>query len=222
MGQMHPDMETALASGRCLPFLICRLDLPAPADPLGLIYGSGELTWDSVTYVGSDDTFGTLASIDPAEDGAGDSAPAMSIEINTPSITAAATLASADYKGSPFRLWVGALDDNGAIIGEPYLLFYGELDRPILSLDKNLRELEFEIVSAFERLFAATEGQRLADASHQEVWPGELGFVNVTGIVKTIIWGPGERPGGSASFGGGGFRGGGFRDGGFNPNIVLF
>lgn len=212
MARMHPDMAAALASGRCLPFLMIRLDLPAPLDPLALLYGSGELVWDGVTFRGTDDKFGTLASIDPPEDGAGDNAPSMSIQINTPTLTAAADLASSDFQGSEFRLWIGTLADDGSIIGEPYLMFFGELDRPILSLDKQLRELDFEIVSAFERLFAATEGQRLSDASHQAVWPGELGYINVTGIVKSIIWGPGERPGGGASYNGssGGIIGGGF------------
>src|SRR3546814_10076287 len=72
---------------------------------------------------------------------------------------------------------------------EPLLLFTGELDQPTLTVDKGSRELEFECVSGFERLFDNEEGLRLADSWHQSVWPGEMGLANVSGIITTVYWG---------------------------------
>mgnify|MGYP000844088944 CR=1 FL=1 len=217
-GHLPPALAASFESGRCLPVLMLRVDLPA-IDTLALLYGTGEITWGGVKFVGKDDRFGSLMALDPPEDGVGDNAPSMSFEIATPNDTAAALLASPLYQGARTRLWVGGLDAAGALL-EPYLLFDGSLDRPLLHLDKAVRSLEFDCVSGFEKFFADTEGQRLADASHQAVWPGEQGLIYVTGISRTIIWGPGERPGngpvygsaaGFGNFGGGG-GGRGFGD----------
>lgn len=200
-GHLPAALAASFSSGRCLPVLLLRVDLPA-RPTLALLYGSGQITWSGVDFVGKDATFGALVSLDPPEDGAGDTAPAMGFEIATPTDAAAAILASPLYQGSRVRLWVGGIDTAGAFL-EPYLLFDGELDRPLLKLDKGVRSLEFDCVSGFERVFSDSEGQRLADASHQAVWPGETGLIYVTGINRTIIWGPGERPGNGPVYGAG-------------------
>lgn len=196
VGHLPADLGASFDSDRCLPVLLLRIDLPAIA-PLALLYGSGEITFGGVTFVGTDDRFGTLSALDPPEDAMGDEAPMMSFDIATPSDTAAALLASPLYQNSRVRLWVSGLStaEPPALL-TPYLLFDGVLDRPILTIGKGVRSLEFECKSQFELLFSDTEGQRLADASHQAIWPGELGMIYITGVERTILWGPGERPAG--------------------------
>lgn len=220
-GHLPALLEESFASGRCLPVLLLRIDIPEPAAPICLLYGSGELTLPIGLFSGTDDRFGSLAALTPPEDGLGNQAPNMQFSINCPSDTASAVLASSTYQGSRVRLWVGGLQPfetgpvaAGTWLGE-YLLFDGFLDRPILSVDKGERELEFECASGFEELFSDNEGQRLAEASHLEVWPGERGFRYVTGVQRSVIWGPGERPGGGPIYpsSGGGY-GGGFGGGG--------
>lgn len=209
-GHLPTALENSFASGRCLPVLLFQVDLPDQA-PLCLLYGSGQLSVLGQTFVGSDDRFGALDSLTPPEDGVGDQAPNMSFVINCPSDASSATLASALYQGSRCRLWVGGLDPDEAQptwLGE-YLIFDGELDRPILEGGTGELTLDFDVVSGFERLFSDSEGARLADSSHQVIWPGELGFVHVSGIQRTIVWGPGDRPGGSSYGGGPGGNGGG-------------
>lgn len=218
-GHLSPALAASFESGRCLPVLLLRIDLPS-IDPLMLLYGSGEIVWGGDTFVGQDSRFGALTALDPPEDGVGNEAPTMSFEIATPNDTAAALLASPFYQGARTRLWVGGLDAAGALL-EPYPLFDGTLDRPLLKLDRGVRSVEFDC-GGWEKLFADTEGQRLADASHQEVWPGETGLIYVTGITRTIIWGPGERPGNGPVYGNGG--GGGFSPWQYNyhkrPNLL--
>lgn len=222
VGHLPVDLAASFDSDRCLPVLLLRVDLPA-IDPLCLLYGSGEIQWNAgdgmKTFVGYDDRFGMLSSLDPPEDAMGDEAPMMSFVIAAPSDTAAALLASPLYQNSRVRCWVAGLSDaEPPALLTPYMLFDGLLDRPLLEADADVRTLEFECKSEFELLFADTEGQRLADASHQAIWPGELGFIYITGIERTILWGPGERPGGGPVYannggsGGGGFGGGGSRN----------
>ena len=203
-GHLPAALEESFASGRCLPILLFQVDLPAPADPLCLLYGSGELEVLGEKFVGKDPRFGSLKAVTPPEDGLGDQVPNMQFAISCPSDASAATLASTGYQDSRVRLWVGGLDpEAGTYLGE-YMLFDGVLDRPILGVDKGVRDLEFECVSEFEALFSDSEGQRLSESSHLEVWPGERGFRYITGVQRAIIWGPGERPGGGPVYGYGG------------------
>jgi hypothetical protein len=207
MSQFTPAMKAALAAERALLFGALKIQLPNHT--VRLLDGSGEVPFGGDTYTGRDPIFGVLAAIDTLTDGVGDEAPALSITLLPASDAAAATLASASMQGSPVTLSLGALDPmTGAVIPDPMLLFLGELDQPRLSKDGGKRELEYECVSSFERLFDNDEGARLSDSYHQSIWPGEKGMSNVTGIIKTIYWGV-ESPRGSISYGGGGGGGGG-------------
>jgi hypothetical protein len=219
VGHLAPDLGAALASGRALVFGLLRVDLPAPAAPLCLLTGSGEVPFGGVTYIGQDDRFGSLVSLDPPEDGSDDSAPSMSFEIAAPSDAAAITLASASYQGSRVRLWISAIISDLGAYATPYGLFDGVLDVPHLEIDKGTRTLTFDCVSGFEALFADTEGQRLADASHKAIHPDENGFQWVTGVNRQILWGPGERPGNALSYGGSRGEEGGFGDYGIPGGI---
>lgn len=216
---LPPALQASFASGRCLPVLLLRVDLPA-MDPVALLYGTGEISYDGVSYTGEDETFGVLSALTPPDDGMGDVAPSMSFDLQTPTDAASATLASPSYQGSRVRLYVGGLAADGSLI-DVYLWFDGELDRPLLHFDRGVRVVEFDCVSGFEKFFTDTEGQRLADSSHQEIWPGEQGFLYVTGIARKKIWGPGERPENGIAYSGGSGAGG-FGGGGSGRNTEYF
>lgn len=192
-GHLPPSLEALMQQDQVLVCLLLKIEFPL-IDPLCLLYGSGSVVYAGDTYVGLDERFGSLSSLDPPEDGAGDTAPQMGITLTVPDDASAAMLASPLYQGAPVKLWITAIDGAGAL-AEPYILFDGQVDRPVLNSDGKNRTVEFDCSSVFEKLFADTEGQRLAHASHKRIWPGEDGFLNVTGIVKKILWGPGERPG---------------------------
>lgn len=212
-----PALDAALATDGVTFFLCGKAELPAYT--LRLLGGDGEVEWSEGTFVGRDDTFGVIGSIEAISDGVGDQAPQLTITFLPPSEASSAALSSPDMQGSPLKIWLGALDlATKTVIAEPYLLLDLVLDQPVLSIDKSAKEIAYECVSGFERLFMQDEGLRLSDASHQDYWPGETGLIDMTGIVKTIIWGPGEKIAGNSSFGtdgggsyvdGGGFGGGG-------------
>jgi hypothetical protein len=201
-------MDTALAGDRVLLFGAVRIELPGYS--LRLLDGSGFAVFDGGTFLGIDPVFGTLAAISELTDGAGDEAPAIGITILPPTDTAAATLAAAAMQGSIVTVKVGAMNmATGAVIGDPYLLFVGEIDVPGLASGAEGRTLEYEVVSVLERLFDDDEGARLVDGYHQSIWPGEMAFFDVTGIEQTVYWGQ-TPPKGSITYGSGGGGGGNF------------
>lgn len=188
MSAFTPAVEAALEADT--PLVAGLLKIQLPDATICLLDGSGTLTIGGDTYVGADDVFGSLAAIDEITDGIGDQAPAISFTLHPADDAAAADLAGPLMQGSPVTLMLVAINRaNGAVIPDPLVLFQGELDQPVLNIDKGVRELEYECVSSMERLFENKEGVRLADSFHQAIWPGELGLGNVTGIVKTIYWG---------------------------------
>lgn len=207
MSDMNPLLTAELGGDNPLVFLACEIILPDYN--LRLIYGSGEVEMSGNTFVGNDDTYGVIIALDPPEDGMGDQAPTLTISMAAPSDTSAADLASPLMQGSRTRVWFGAIDRaTGAPIPDPYLLFDGELDQPTLTTGLAKRTVDYDVVSMFDILFDNDEGARLADAFHQSIWPGELGLEFVTGIIRQIIWGPGERTSASVSTGGSSGRGG--------------
>lgn len=190
MSALTPSLDSALSEDRAMVTLLIEVQLPAPAAALRLMAGSGFLVWGAKTFLGEDPTFGTLGSIDAIEDGTGDEAPAIGFTMFPPDNATAAQLASPTYQGSPVYVWLaGIYPATGTLVPDPYLLFAGELDQPTLTIDRGQRQIDFDCVSAFERLLEDDEGARLTDAFHQSIWPGETGFANVTGIEKTVYWG---------------------------------
>jgi hypothetical protein len=185
---LSAGLDAALAADRALIFGAVEILLPGAS--IRLLDGSGTVTIGGNVYSGQDATFGTLSAVSPLSDGSGDQSPAINLSIIPPGNAAAATLASAAMQGSLVSLYLGAIDPaTGLVIPDPYLVFLGEVDVPILRSGKDGRTLEYEVVSVMERLFSDDEGQRLADGFHQSVWPGETGFFDVTGIENTIYWG---------------------------------
>lgn len=188
MTELTSGLDSALSGAN--PLVFGAVEILLPGYNLRLLDGAGVLSWGGKTFVGRDPTFGVLAAIEDLTDGIGDEAPAINITLHPASDAAAATLAAPTMQGSQVSIWIGAVDPvSGAVIADPYLLFLGEMDVPILKSSANSRVLEYEVVSVFERFFTDDEGARLSDGFHQSVWPGERGLESVTGVENTIYWG---------------------------------
>lgn len=199
---MTPALQAALAARNVTIFGAVEMVLPSRT--IRVLDGSGALTIGGNSFTGRDAVFGVLGSIDPLTDGLDDEAPALRLEMIPPTSTAAATLTSAANQGAQVRMWFGALNANGTPVPDPELLFLGEIDTATLSWDATTRRVEFEIVSIFERFFDTEQGNRLSNAFHQKVWPGELGLEFVTGVTERIYWGVRPPAGGIRNGGGGG------------------
>lgn len=202
MSQFTPAMDAALAAPA--PFVFGAVEITLPEYNLRLLDGAATLTWGSKTFTGKDPIYGTLGALSDLTDGSGDEAPAISITLLASSDAAAADLASATYQGSKVAVYLGAVEPTtGVVVPDPELIFLGELDVPTLKSRRNQRELEYEVVSVFERFMDNDEGARLSDTFHRSVWPGELGLSFVTGVQDTVYWGM-EGPPAAVTYLGGG------------------
>lgn len=186
---MDPVLAAELASPA--PTIFGAIEIAFPGYTLRLLDGSAEVEIGGEMFVGKDPTFGTLASIGELTEEIGNQAPEVTIGLYPPDATAAATLAHASMQGSIVRLMIGAVDPaTGQCIGEPDVLFLGEIDVPTIEADEGGQDqVSYTVVSVFERLFEIDEGQRATDSYHQSIYPGELGLEFMTGTDTNLYWG---------------------------------
>lgn len=180
-------MATALEAPAACLFVAVEIDLPDGA--LRLLDGAGSVTFGGRAFMGQDPSLGVLASIEPVSDG-GEEAPSLRLAILPPTNAASATLANPAAQGRSVLVWLGALaPSTGAVIGDPELIYAGEIDIPVLEVGRGTRLLTLDCVSIFDRFFEDREGVRLTNSFHQSVWPGERGLEFVTGVKRQMPWG---------------------------------
>lgn len=188
-----PVLEAALATQAPIVFGAIRIDMDGiggRTGPLCLLDGSGEVTINSELYVGRDATFGTIDSISVINEAEGEEAPEISLTLLPASGAAATALASPLMQGRQVSIMLGALNPaTGAPIGQPEVIFLGEIDVPTLRAKEGEHAVEYTITSVFERLFEVEDGARAQDGWHQSFHPGELGFNFMSGTNKNLYWG---------------------------------
>lgn len=215
--RLTPQMTAALRTGK---YPIAPLvEIVMPGWTLRHLVGSGEVPWGEKVFVGRDARFGVLQSAGALVDGGRDEAPDWSLTFVPPNGTAVSILTSAAVQGSMVTGWAGALDPaTGLLIPDPVQIFAGEIDVPRLRVGRSGRSIEWRCVSALEDFHDIEKGARLSDAWHQQIFPGETGLNNMSGIEKTSYWGAESAPSG-VTYGGG--YGGGGGGGGLYMNEVM-
>jgi hypothetical protein len=149
--------------------------------------GSGFVVWGSDTYKAEDATYGALGAIGAIEDGADGQATVCDLTILCDGTAMALWIDPAE-QGSLVTIHVGAVTPStGLLIGEPELLFRGELDQPRLAAGRS-QTLIFDCITEEARMLEPNEEQRLTDSFQQSVWPGDLGNIHISDIEKKIYW----------------------------------
>lgn len=200
---LNASLDAALKSAA--PTVFCALQIELPGHTIRVLDGAGAISFGGNTFTGSDATYGVLSAVESIAEEVGTEAPRVRFVFLPTSNTAMAGITAPQVQGSPVRLWYGAVNpQTGLVIGEPELLFLGELDEAELSGGMNSRTLTFDVASAWDLLFDQNEGARMNDAFWQWLYPGDRGFQYVTGVQQKVYWGfNGPRTGSRNYYGGG-------------------
>lgn len=99
--------------------------------PLYLHTGLGEFVWDSKTYVGS----GDLLSFQIPEETVEIEARGAAFNLGAIPSEVIAIALTAEYSLRPCRVYMGFLDEDGAFIDDPFIVFSGVMD--VISIDDN-------------------------------------------------------------------------------------
>jgi hypothetical protein len=178
----------------------------------------GMVVIDGNTYTSEDSFLGVPTGFESLNEGVGDEAPAAAFTFNPPSAASSSSLNNPALANSRIVLSVVEIDeDDGTIIGDAEQIADLIVDNPTLRFEDNSRQLELACVSSSERLFLVNQGNSLSPSFHEQVWPGEKGLVNASGVSRSVAWGAASAPRGSTSGGGGGAGGGDGTQQNFKP-----
>lgn len=174
------------------------VEILLPNRAIRLIDGAGFVrfnTGDQVhEFSGSDDVYGVLAAADNLSDGFGDNAPSFNFSLLPATDGATLSLSNPVNQLSPVRVWaVTRNPQTNEVIGA-YLRFNGFFDFAVTDGSSQEITIDMQCITHSELFFRNNEGVTLSNSFHQSIWPGENGFRFVTGIQRSIIWGPGDRP----------------------------
>ena len=168
----------------------CALEIALPSKTIRSTDGAGAVGFDGMVFQGADPDFGVLNVVEQITDQIGTEAPRVRFSFLPRSNNAKAQITSPGVQGSAVSFWVGVVNPaTGLVIGQPELLFIGELDEASVDTDKGSDVITFDVASAWDRFFEGNEGARQTDAFQQANYPGDRGFSFITGVDEQLYWG---------------------------------
>jgi hypothetical protein len=174
----------------------------------------GVTTWAGDTYRASDEFIGSLASVGAITEGVGEQIPALDIGFAPPNSAAMTELTTGAFRQSPVTLYLAEYNqDTGAVVGTPENRWSGNLDKARVSFAFRELSIGIECSPQLEVVFFKDNGNGLSATFHKQLYPGETGHDQATGLSTSVFWGVsspaqnGRVSGGGGSFGGDGFGG---------------
>ena len=180
---LHADLAAAIAAGVVYPILFLEGEF---ATGTGRWWsGVGETTWNGSTWSG----LGALLSVTPIAEVTGVSASGFQIGLSGQSSANISLALQSCRQGMPGRLWLGATDAAGTLLGDPYLVREGRLDVAAGSDDGQSATIT---VSYEDRLIDLERARdlRWTTECQRLFYPDDLGFEFVPSLQDAVDeWG---------------------------------
>jgi len=180
---LESGMSTAVAADLVRPIFLCQLAFPS--GNVNLWSGIGDLTVDSVDYVGA----GTLLGVSDISESSDVQANGIRVSLSgiaSPIITKAR---DEDYQGRELKILLGAMDSSNSVIDDPVVVFSGFMDTMTIN---DAGETAIISVTAENRLieFEKTRVRRYTAEDQKIEYPNDKGLEFVAEMAeKEIIWG---------------------------------
>jgi hypothetical protein len=185
-------MLAAIATGQVKPIFMVEAEFSGGT--VRLFTGYGSVSWNGKTWTGD----AGLLRISNVQEVSELQAVNFTISLNG-QVSALASIALDQVRrGLAGTVWLGLLNDSGALIADPYQCFKGRADKPDIIPDPN----DAVIAVAYEsRMIVATKAKsRRYTSEDQKIdFPADLGFDYVPSLQDaTFTWGNGAMPAGAA------------------------
>jgi hypothetical protein len=176
-------MVAAFTADSCQPILFFH-GVFAGGQNVRLWTGLGDITFDSQNWLGNG-WFTGLSGGDESDD---ISAQNITIELSgIPESILAIVLNAA--QGAPGDFYVGALDDDGALIPDPYLIFSGKMDTATIKESADGAYIDITYETKLVDLDRPKDF-RYNQESQKIFWPNDKGFEYVVAANKiNLFWG---------------------------------
>ena len=179
---LTPAVDNALAAGHVPLIVLVEMDFSSGF--LRLNNSGVDFDWNGSTWRG----VGRLGSIDPIKESADLQALGLAFRITGIDPAHMSAILGTQYQGRSCKVWIAPLTSAHAIIADPVLIFWGQLD----TMDIELGQIATITVNAESRL-ADWDRPRVRRYNHEDQqidFPGDLGFEFVPQMVeKELRWG---------------------------------
>ena len=177
------NFEAELAAGEVQPFFAVRMDFDG--DIVTVWNGYGEITIDSETYVGSADFLNLREIIETSE------VQANSVNVTLTGLDASLVSAalSESYQGRSLKIYFGFLDNTGAIIDTPYIIFSGRMD--VMTIEDAGATANIGVTAESRLIDLDRSRTRRYTSEDQKIdYPNDKGLEMVASLQdKQITWG---------------------------------
>lgn len=181
---MDADLIAELASAAPITVLLVSVEIDEGTTVRWT--DGGFVFWGDDLYEAKTE-FGVVSEISELSDGVDGEASSASLTVLPADDEAFGVLIDPATQGATVNISLGAVDfQTGALIGEPDLLLRCEVD--VARLTRTGEALILDCITEEARMLEVNDERRLTDSFHQSVWPGELGYANVTGLDTKIYW----------------------------------
>ncbi len=182
---MTAGMDTAMTAAVKHPILLAKFIFDS--GDLNLWSGIGDITFAGDVYTGTGD-LGGVSSVEETEQ---TKAAGVVFSISGIKSSFISTALGEDYQGRTAKLWLGAVDDAGALIADPELIFVGRMDVMTIDEGGETATLKISVENVLIALESTSE-RRYTPEDQKLDFPNDTGFDQVAALQDvTITWGAG-------------------------------
>lgn len=180
---LDPALAAALATNHIRPFFIAELSFKSSIQWLWT--GVGNLVWNSQTIVG----IGTLGKLGTIQEGTDVNAYGTTVTLSGIDPVFLESSMTDIQPGAQAQIWLGVLNDAGAIVGSPYQIFSGCMDQPTVTWDQDTISITIALESKLLDLSRPTN-RRYTSADQRLYYPTDSAFGWVEQLVdQADVWG---------------------------------
>lgn len=139
--------------------------------------GFGDKAWNGHTWLGA----GAIASVSPIQETSEIKADGIRCTLTGIPSEFVALALEEQFLGAAGKVWLGFIADNGDVVIDPALAFYGHMDVPTLSDDGQTCTLTIAYENRLKDLERPRE-LRYTHESQQALFDGDLGFEYVPSL----------------------------------------
>jgi hypothetical protein len=152
---------------------------------LRLWTGVGNLSWSGETWTGA----GDLGAVSPIGETSDMKAVGATFTLSGVPASMISIALSEPYQGRIARLYFGALDANGAVVVDPYIVFEGFLD--VMEIEESGETATISVTSENALVALERPRERRYTAEDQKIdYPDDKGFEQVPALQDfNFIWG---------------------------------
>lgn len=153
----------------------------------GMLYlwtGIGTLNWDGQNWIGA----GELLGVSDLPDSASLEAQKITLQLRGVVYENLALALDQVTQGSPVKIWLGFIGQDGNLIADPFLAYTGAMDVPEISESGKTIDIGISIEGRIAQLARKKERRRTHE-DQQIDYPGDMGLEYITGLQDMqVVW----------------------------------